>query len=158
MDRLDEMMRLQRELQERINGYTLEEQDIDTRIDNVRINVLALTDELHECLGETGWKPWATSRHINWSAAQRELVDAWHFFMNLMLHLEMTPVDLWQGYHQKHKVNFQRQEDGYDGVSGKCPRCHRDLAETDVKEVIATSTQRVDLHCVCGAYLGSRPV
>ena len=40
----------------------------------------------------------------------------------------------------------------------KCPQCQRDLSTIDVKEVIAGSTQRVDIHCVCGAYLGSRPV
>jgi hypothetical protein len=55
-------------------------------------------------------------------------------------------------------VNMERAMNGYDGVSGKCPACRRDLGEIEDKEVRAMSTDRVDLHCVCGAYLGSRAV
>lgn len=39
-----------------------------------------------------------------------------------------------------------------------CKFCGRKLTEGNVKEVIARSTPRVDIHCVCGNYLGSRPV
>lgn len=158
MDRLAEMLKLQRELQARINGYDVDEQSQEQRIDNISLNVLATTDELHELLKEIGWKPWATSKHINYVEAQQELVDVWHFVMNLMLHLGMTAEDLWTGYLKKNKVNFQRQDEGYDGITGKCPLCHRDLAEITVKEVKAASSDRIDFHCVCGRYLGSRAV
>lgn len=86
---------------------------------------LALQDELHELLGEVGWKPWATSRHINHDMAKAELVDAWHFFMNLMLILGMTPDELFDRYMEKRKRNSERQEEGYDGVGGKCALCRR---------------------------------
>ena len=160
MDRLERMLTMQRELQTRVNGYEIEDQNQQMRIDNISLNVLALTDELHELLKEIGWKPWATSKHINYREARQELVDAWHFLMNLMLHLDVTAEDLWQGYHQKHKVNLRRQDDGYDGVTGKCPACKRGLSEVDVKEVHATmgALPRIDLHCACGYYLGSRPI
>lgn len=41
-----------------------------------------------------------------------------------------------------------------------CSQCGRDLTNnmTTIREVHATSTSRVDFHCPCGAYLGSRAV
>lgn len=125
MDRLAEMLATQRDLQSIINGYDLDEQTNDRRIDSIKENVLALTDELHELLGEMGWKSWATSRHINHDAACGEVVDAWHFLMNIMLHLGMTAEDLHAGYLRKRAVNEARQVAGYDGVSSKCPGCGR---------------------------------
>src|SRR5690606_25002112 len=67
-------------------SYGLDPADLpeEERIEFIRWNVLALTDELHEALNECGWKPWATSRHVNEEAALKELIDAWHFFMNLL--------------------------------------------------------------------------
>lgn len=130
MDRLEEMLSRQRELQALINGYDMAEQTAVQRIDNIKENVLALTDELHEVLGEMGWKSWAKSRHINYEAARGEVVDAWHFLMNIMLHLDMSADDLYAGYLRKRAVNEARQVAGYDGVSTKCTGCGR--AQDDV--------------------------
>jgi hypothetical protein len=154
------MYYLQRSLQSKINGYEVSAQTDEQRIENIRLNVLALTSELHELLNETGWKPWATSRHINYDRARAELIDAWHFMMNLMLHLRMTSGDLYVGYKTKHLENVRRQNDGYDGVAGKCPACHRDLQEDPPKAVQATSAliPRTDFHCVCGQWLFARTV
>lgn len=101
-------------------------------------NCTALMVELGEALGEVGWKPWATSRHVNYPAALHEMVDAWHFFLNMMLAMGalagIKPSDVaqefTQQYQRKNAKNLQRQVEGYDGVSSKCPQCHRDLAET----------------------------
>lgn len=100
-------------------------------------NAHAMTDELHEAFNEIGWKPWATSRHLHVDKFRKEMVDTFHFFMNLLLasHPGCTPDQIaelfCQDYYAKNKVNAKRQEDRYDGVSSKCPTCHRDLAETD---------------------------
>jgi dimeric dUTPase (all-alpha-NTP-PPase superfamily) len=123
IDRLDIMMATQAEFQQKINGYPLSQQDDETRIKNFKVSMLALTDELHEALHEMGWKEWATSRHFNGERVKSELIDAWHFFMNLCLHAGMTPDELFRGYQEKQIVNRQRQYQGYDGVSTKCPRC-----------------------------------
>jgi dimeric dUTPase (all-alpha-NTP-PPase superfamily) len=124
--RLTHMLEMQRTLQLMYNdGKAIEDFTPEERMAAIRDNVLACTDELHEALAETGWKPWATSNHINTEAFKAEMVDAWHFFMNLMLHSGMTADDLYQGYITKNAKNIQRQADGYDGVSTKCPRCHR---------------------------------
>lgn len=40
----------------------------------------------------------------------------------------------------------------------RCRQCQRDLSQVTLKEVVAQSAPRVDIHCPCGAYIGSRPV
>lgn len=98
-----------------------------------RTQVLALTDELHEALNEMGWKPWASSDHINAAAVMGELVDAWHFLMNLILLMYVDVENpaghasqaLYAGFMEKNLRNIERQKQGYDGVSGKCPICKR---------------------------------
>jgi len=152
------MLNMQRELQRRINGYDIRDQSIELRVANISLNVLACTDELHEALGETSWKPWAKSTFINDEQLKKELIDAWHFLMNLFLHADMNAEEIMKRYAEKQRVNLKRQDDGYDGLTGKCPQCRRDLTDVQLKEVIAQSSSRVDIHCMCGAYIGSRAV
>lgn len=112
-------------------------------------NVTALVDELHEMLAEIGWKPWASSRHIHGAEAAKEMVDAWHFFMNILLALgphiappnhpgapgphSVPDLAHWfeNAYFAKHEVNRQRQLDGYDGLTTKCSACKRELSEVN---------------------------
>lgn len=120
------MLKKQRQLQLVINkGKRIEDFTDEERMEALRINVLGLMGELYEALDETGWKPWATSNHMNHAAFKSELVDAWHFFMNLMIHSNMTAEELLVGYMEKWQINMDRQTNGYDGVSSKCPGCHR---------------------------------
>lgn len=163
MDRLQQMLDMQAELQRKINGpeWALNRQTDRERIGNIQLNVFALVAELYEMMNEMTWKPWATAEpHINLRPAWGELIDVWHFFMNIMLHLGVEADDLYRLYREKNAINHRRQDEGYDGVTGKCPRCHRDIAESGTREVIADKggLPRVDIHCVCGNYLGSRAV
>ncbi len=144
-DRLEMMLATQRVFQTELNGYDVDDQSTPCRIENFKASLLALEDELHEALNEMGWKEWASSRHFNTERVQQELIDAWHFFMNLMLHAGMTSDTLFDMYRAKHAVNIQRQNDGYDGVSGKCSRCHRDL-----KELATMSAAGFPMVCDCG--------
>ena len=105
----------------------------EARIEFIRWNILAMTDELHEALAETGWKPWATSRHVNEEAFKGELVDVLHFFVNLCLVAGMDGDELFERYLEKRQRNAKRQRDGYDGVSTKCPKCKRALDDADVR-------------------------
>lgn len=138
-DRLTDMLQAQLDLQRR-HGWDPLVMDLPTRIAYIKENVLALTDELHEALGEVGWKSWATSRHINSEAAFGELRDAWQFLTNLMFAVSPdSPTDLAarleRELYAKLKVNHARQDEGYDGVSTKCPGCGRALDETPIQEV-----------------------
>lgn len=100
-------------------------------------NVTALNAELGEMLNEVGWKPWAENRYINGPAALKEMVDAFHFFLNILLALGAWdlagPPDTAEFfddyYKEKNAKNLQRQVDGYDGKKEKCEVCHRDLSE-----------------------------
>jgi dimeric dUTPase (all-alpha-NTP-PPase superfamily) len=149
--RLTHMLHMQRTLQLMYNdGKTIEDFTDEERMQAIRDNVLACTDELHEALAETGWKPWASSNHLNVEAFKSELVDAWHFFMNLMLHSGMTADDLYQGYVAKNRKNIQRQAEGYDGVSTKCPGCKR--AYDDDAVSCHPSDDKLPAFCEKGGY------
>jgi dimeric dUTPase (all-alpha-NTP-PPase superfamily) len=110
----------------------------DERADWIRWNMLALQDEMHEALAETGWKPWATSRHINREAYISELVDAFHFFMNLMLVVDCSAHEFLDKYAEKRKINIIRQQKGYDGIAGKCRVCKRAYDDAAVKCTVLT--------------------
>lgn len=136
MDRLTAMFTIQHRLQTEVYDIDVSRLMPEVRSAFIRDNVLALTDELHEALNEVGWKPWATSRHIDIAAFISEMADAWHFMMNLLLATGLTPEELssifYNAYMHKAKKNEKRQEDGYDGVSTKCPLCKRALDDVAV--------------------------
>lgn len=100
-------------------------------------NFMALIKELGEATDEVSWKPWASGEFINYPACLHEMVDAWHFFLNLMLAFgamsgheeEELGNEFTEYYKLKNAKNLQRQIDGYDGVSTKCPNCKRELSE-----------------------------
>lgn len=121
----EDALQAQYELQLKSFGSDPKSLDKDERADFIRWNVLALTDELHEALAETGWKPWASSKYVNRDAYVSELVDAFHFLMNLMLVVDCSAEEFLAKYAEKRKINVKRQEDGYDGVTGKCSMCKR---------------------------------
>lgn len=101
-------------------------------VNAVKDNMLAIADELHEALGEVGWKPWASKRYMNRDAYLGELVDVMHFFINLYALGGGTAEDLHARYLRKNAKNLARQEAGYDGVKGKCPGCKRALDDEAV--------------------------
>lgn len=131
-DYMREWLRTQRTLQKESYGVDFDTMSDEERITFITWNVLALTDELHEALAEIGWKPWATSRHINTEALQGELVDAMHFLGNLILASGMSADRLMRLYRAKRATNAKRQENGYDGVTTKCPVCKRALDDPAV--------------------------
>ena len=78
----------------------------------------ALVDETMEALRETNWKPWKRSYGQPLDAQQvkcrkEELVDCWHFLINLSLAAGMSADDVHQAFLAKHKVNQDRQKQGY---------------------------------------------
>lgn len=144
IDLLTQMMDEQLKLQlESYGGEHPSDGSEEQRIEFIRWNTLALTDELHEALAEVGWKPWASNRDINREAYVGELVDAWHFLMNLLLVVEVTPDEFYRRYMEKRYRNAKRQREGYDGIVGKCPSCKRALDDDGVdcqtEEVVSDS-------------------
>lgn len=133
-DLLVQIFKEQRSLQiQSYDGVDPATLDDEKRTTFIKDMVLACEDELHEALGEVGWKPWATSRHVNREAYVGELVDALHFFVNLCLVVGVTPHELFDRYMEKRARNAARQAAGYDGVTGKCPGCGRAMDDPGVK-------------------------
>lgn len=135
---LDSMFTMQRQLQRDSFGYDIDRMTEAERVEYIKWNVLALTDELHEMLAETSWKPWAKNVGINDDKAFNEMIDAWHFMMNIMMAImpnfspDQLTVELRKRYERKHEVNITRQETGYDGVTTKCRGCMRALDDPNM--------------------------
>lgn len=130
-DHLVKLFKLQEELQRKM-GYDFPWMSTREKVDYVRWNVLAATDELHEALAETSWKPWATGEvRLNRAKLAGELVDALHFVINMCLAAGYDAHQIFEAYAAKHQVNRTRHDEGYDGVSTKCanPACRRALDE-----------------------------
>jgi dimeric dUTPase (all-alpha-NTP-PPase superfamily) len=125
MSALQMILDRQRELQKKHYGVDVTTLSDEERAQYIRDMSLALADELHEALNETGWKPWATSRHVNRQAYLGELIDVLHFWCNLVLITNTNEEELLDMYFAKADKNAKRQLAGYDGVAGKCTTCGR---------------------------------
>ncbi|QDH92408.1 deoxyuridine triphosphatase [Microbacterium phage Celaena] len=139
-DTLQELLDAQSDLQDKMPTRHPNDlfRDLADRGDPVGVtefiqwNHKALTHEMVELESETGWKPWATKRFVNLEAARGEAIDMLHFLLNDFLVLGLDADEVRRRYHAKHAKNVKRQEDGYDGVSTKCPGCHRALDDDAV--------------------------
>lgn len=85
----------------------------DDRADYLRSMCWALIDELSEAMAEVSWKPWASDHFINPDAFIGELVDAFHFLMNMALVVDPTGEKFATAYFAKANVNMRRQAAGY---------------------------------------------
>lgn len=100
-------------------------------------NAAALVFELGEASDEIGWKPWATDRRLDRGKYIAELVDLMHFLANLLRLANVSGRELTMAYQAKMTKNLQRWQQGYDGVSDKCPNCHRELDEPSLQKYAA---------------------
>lgn len=137
-DALTHMIERQLEFQRRL-GYDFAAMSDRERVEYVRLTYVATVMELGEVLNEVSWKPWATGERFDVEGIIGEVTDVWHFLMNLLLVAlpAATPaevaVTLRSHYDAKQVVNRRRQDAGYDGVSGKCPHCHRSYDDAATK-------------------------
>jgi len=146
-DFLEDIFQRQEKLQIDKMGGSPRQMARGERIQFVKDMAYALEDEIHEATAEIGWKPWAASDHFNTEQYNKELIDALHFFVNLMLAGDMTPAMVWRMYVKKNELNRRRQEEGYDGVSTKCSHCKRAL--DDIGTGFLVSIDNPDLR-FCG--------
>jgi hypothetical protein len=113
-DALEQM--LQRQLRLQIDSFGIDPRtlDGDARKDFIRWNMTALVCELAEALQEQPWKPWSTKTERDDIAFLGEMIDAFHFWMNLVLTCTDDPRVIYNLYAAKADVNAKRQVDGYD--------------------------------------------
>lgn len=109
---LDGMMKLQDIFQQRM--------DLDYDSEYIIRNAQWVDAELHEMLREIPfykqWKNYDWSpeeRQLHKEAAKEELIDAWHFMMNIANALGMSAYEFCDRYYSKYKTNHLRQDEGY---------------------------------------------
>ena len=133
-DNLHLMLQAQLELQQKhMKDGDPRHLDDEAMAEFMRWYFAACVIELAEAMQEVGWKPWATDRSIRVPAFVGEMVDAFHFFMNMLLcGTGMTPENIAKvftdAYLEKNAINAQRQKEGYTGLE-KCRDCGRELVK-----------------------------
>jgi len=112
IDRLALLFDLQQEFQEQIgNGDRIyRDNDVDSKF--VQEQTLALIDELMEALRETPWKTWKKQQTLNHDKMKEEIIDAWHFLINLSMAAGMDSSEVYELFLKKSKVNRDRQTAG----------------------------------------------
>ena len=82
-------------------------------IELIKNQILALFDEVGEALREVPWKPWKINQHFNVNKFRMELIDVFHFLINLFLLSGMNSRQVINLFKNKNKINVKRQKDGY---------------------------------------------
>jgi len=82
-------------------------------IELIKNQILALYDEIGEALREVPWKPWKLNQEFNVSKFKMELIDIFHFLINLFLLSGMTSQEVINLFKNKNKINIRRQKNGY---------------------------------------------
>lgn len=133
-DMLVRIMAMQAEFQTRTpNGVvSFKETTPEHVAEMVRVQTLACIKELGEALDEVGWKPWASSRHINVEAFRSELIDAFRFWLNLVHISGMSAEGVLSHYEESLTKTNARVENGYTGIN-KCPGCKRSYDDIHVR-------------------------
>jgi dimeric dUTPase (all-alpha-NTP-PPase superfamily) len=113
MDKLEEIFRLQEELNLRIGVDTRSMSD-EGRAQWVLNYTRAMQQEIAELIDSVPWKWWAKYQNFDQQNARVEVVDLFHFLVSIAQVLGMTPEDVYNAYLKKNKVNHNRQESGYE--------------------------------------------
>jgi len=121
MNELEYMFKIQKAFQDRVD-QRYKSTDLKERAAFLRDHFVFCNQEMQEMLYEIPffkhWKDYSkmTDEEIKeaYDKAKEELIDAWHFFINIMLGLGMTAEELFTRYLDKHKENIRRQDEGYD--------------------------------------------
>ena len=114
-------------------------EDLNTLIEYIRWNMLAIDDELAEVRKAISWKPWQhDDPYADRHEIIKECVDVLHFVANILCAAGATDEELDNEYLAKMQKNADRQKKGYkvlaDGM--KCRKCFRALDDYDTSSCI----------------------
>jgi dimeric dUTPase (all-alpha-NTP-PPase superfamily) len=112
-DMLREMFRMQAELNKRIGVGTPDTMTEEEQQRWVLNYCRAMTQEIAELTDSIPWKWWAKYQKFDRQNARVEVVDLFHFLISAAEILGMSADDVFAYYTAKNKVNFQRQDSGY---------------------------------------------
>ena len=107
-DKLEMMFYIQKQLQKKMN-YTF------TEFNNEYFNLMFIgcITELCEVIENSKWKPWKNSSINKIGEIQKELIDVWHFLINLTIASGLEPNELYYEFIRKNQENIKRQKNGY---------------------------------------------
>lgn len=106
--KLEEMFEMQKILQQRL-GY--QPMLFDQRY--FELMYTGCITELCEMIELTPWKPWKKSMQLDNKHLQEEVIDLWHFVINITMCCGLGPCDLFKLFKEKNKKNNRRQDNGY---------------------------------------------
>lgn len=109
MDKLEELFKLQKEL----TAIITSERYPRTKEERVSSLATAIIHEAAEVQTLTNWKWWKKPTEFNEVQAKEEVIDLWHFLIQLSIELGMTPNQILDEYLKKYQVNKERQKNGY---------------------------------------------
>ena len=106
-DKLDKIMEKQLEFQEMLYGvrWPLTPKELNKEL---AFQVQCITDEAHELLHTTNWKPWRKQKP-NLIESKKEAIDIFTFVLNVFNNLGMSADDVYRMYNEKLKINYKRQ-------------------------------------------------
>jgi dimeric dUTPase (all-alpha-NTP-PPase superfamily) len=111
-DKLEEIFRLQAELNKRI-GVDLDNLSQEDKTKWVLNYSRAMSQEMAELIDSVPWKWWAKYQEFDEQNARVEVIDMFHFLISMAQTLGMTSEDVFNAYLKKNEVNHKRQESGY---------------------------------------------
>lgn len=119
-DRLSIMFDKQWELQDS-KGIWTKINENDTNIQEyLNQNFLALHEEAVEIMRETAYKNpeyvkfgWKKNQQMNFEKAKDEIIDLWHFVMNISMVIGMDEEEFFKRYCIKNNINHERDNNGY---------------------------------------------
>jgi dimeric dUTPase (all-alpha-NTP-PPase superfamily) len=109
---LQELFDLQMQFQKKVDDNN-NDHHIMPWIQHVRLMFIGIITEACEALEETNWKPWKQSKTVDIRKLKEEIVDLWHFVINLTLDSGMDAEEVFRRFQAKNKINNERQEKGY---------------------------------------------
>ena len=111
-DSLVQMFEKQKEFQKLLTGIELPKKDYT----QLNYTMTALIAELGEVLqADKNWKNWKRTKdaNVDREALLDEVVDVYHFIINMTLYLGFDANDVINKFFEKNKVNFERQNNNY---------------------------------------------
>lgn len=112
-DTLGKLFELQKKFQARLYNDTNElPKEMPEKIP---MQITSLVAELGEILEENQkWKSWRKNPPpVNYENLLVEVVDAFHFLINIALFLGFDSNDIYNGFIKKNKKNIERQDNNY---------------------------------------------
>lgn len=113
MDKLEEIFKMQYELNKRI-GIDSAALNDEEKIKWVLNYSRALQQENCELVDSVPWKWWAKYQKFDEQNARVEVVDMLHFLVSIAQVLGMTADDFYGAYAKKNNINHSRQDSGYE--------------------------------------------